>query len=139
MIDSTKRFASRVENYIKYRPGYPAAILDLLKDKCGLSSASVVADIGSGTGILTELFLRNSHRVFAVEPNREMREAAERLLAQYPNFTSVSGTAEAATLKDQSIDFVTASQAFHWFDREQSRREFIRILKPGGWVVSDLE
>ena len=135
MINSTQRFSSRVENYIKYRPGYPAAILDLLKEKCGLSGASVVADIGSGTGILTELFLRNGNLVFAVEPNREMREAAEQLLSKYPNFVSVSGTAEATTLKAQSADVVTASQAFHWFDRGQSRQEFLRILKPGGRVV----
>ncbi|HXR47072.1 MAG TPA: class I SAM-dependent methyltransferase [Candidatus Limnocylindrales bacterium] len=135
MIDSAQRFSSRVENYIKYRPGYPAAILDLLKEKCGLTCRSVVADIGSGTGILTELFLRNGNRVFAVEPNRNMREAAERRLGQYPNLTSVSGTAETSTLKDQSVDFITASQAFHWFDRKQSRREFLRILKPGGWTV----
>lgn len=135
MINSTQRFSSRVENYIKYRPGYPAAILDLLKQNCGLTGASVIADVGSGTGILTELFLRNGHRVFAVEPNRDMREAAGRLLGQCPNFTSVSGTAESTTLKSQSVDFIVAGQAFHWFAREQSRREFLRILKPGGWVV----
>lgn len=135
MIDSTQRFSSRVENYIKYRPGYPSAILELLKDECGLTSASVVADIGSGTGILTELFLRNDNPVFAVEPNREMREAAERLLGKYLNFTSRTGTAEATTLPEQSVDFITASQAFHWFEREPARREFLRILKPGGWTV----
>lgn len=135
MADSTRRFSSRVDNYIRYRPGYPPAILDLLKAKCGLTGGSIVADIGSGTGILTELFLRNGNPVFAVEPNREMREAAERLLGKYPNFESVSGTAEATTLEDQNINFITASQAFHWFDREPSRREFVRVLKPGGWVV----
>jgi SAM-dependent methyltransferase len=135
MIDPTKRFSSRVENYIKYRPGYPADVLDLLREKCGLTGGSIIADIGSGTGILTELFLRIGNPVFAVEPNSEMRGAAERLLGKYPNFTSVSGTAEATTLKDRSADFITASQAFHWFDRERSRREFIRVLKPGGWMV----
>ncbi|HKW29586.1 MAG TPA: class I SAM-dependent methyltransferase [Verrucomicrobiae bacterium] len=135
MIDSTQRFSSRVENYLKYRPGYPSAILDLLKDECGLTSASVVADLGSGTGILAELFLRNNNPVFAVEPNREMREAAERLLDKHSNFTSRSGTAEATTLPEQSVDFITASQAFHWFEREPARREFLRILKSGGWTV----
>ena len=135
MIDSTQRFSSRVENYIKYRPGYPPAILDLLKEKCGLTRGSIIADIGSGTGILTELFLRNGNPVFGVDPNRAMREAAEQLLGQYSKFTSISGTAEATTLKDRSVDFVTASQAFHWFDRERSRQEFLRILRPGGWTV----
>jgi len=135
MIDSTKRFSSRVENYIKYRPDYPPDILELLKGMCGLSGDSVIADIGSGTGILTELFLRNGNEVFGVEPNREMREAAERLLGKYPNFKSISGRAESTTLKVGSVDFITASQAFHWFDRKKARREFLRIIKPGGWTV----
>ncbi|MFT3766413.1 MAG: class I SAM-dependent methyltransferase [Minicystis sp.] len=135
MTDPTKRFSSRVENYIKYRPGYPPAVLDLLAAHHGLSPASVVADIGSGTGILAELFLKNGNAVIGVEPNREMREAGERLLAGYPRFTSVAGTAEATTLPDASADFVTAGQAFHWFDRERARPELARILRPGGWVV----
>lgn len=135
MIDSTKRFSSRVENYLRYRPDYPSAVLDLLKEKCGLTGASIVADIGSGTGMLTELFLRNGNPIFAVEPNSDMREAAERLLDKYPNFKSIAGTAETTALTEHSVHFVTAGQAFHWFDRAQARREFIRILKPGGWVV----
>lgn len=135
MIDPTKRFSSRVENYIKYRPGYPAAILDLLQEQCGLTRASVIADVGSGTGILTELLLKNGSPVFGVEPNRDMREAAERLLGKHPNFTSISGIAESTTLEDRSVDVITAAQAFHWFDREKTRREFLRILESGGWVV----
>jgi SAM-dependent methyltransferase len=95
----------------------------------------VVADIASGTGIWTRMLLENGNPVFGVEPNAEMREAGERLLADFPKFTSVTGTAEAATLSDQSVDFVTAAQAAHWFDRERASREFVRILKPGGWLV----
>jgi SAM-dependent methyltransferase len=124
-----------VENYVKYRPGYPSAIVSLLQVECGLTADSVIADVGSGTGILTELFLKNGCPVFGVEPNREMREAAERLLAGYTRFTSVEGRAEATALDDHSVDFVTAGQAFHWFDQAQARREFARILRPGGWVV----
>ena len=135
MLAPTQRFSNRVENYIKYRPGYPAAILDLLTAKCGLTPAASVADMGSGTGILTRMLLGSGSRVFGVEPNREMREAGERLLAGQPNFTSVDGTAEATTLPDGSIDIITAGQAFHWFDRPKSRLEFQRILRPGGWVV----
>jgi SAM-dependent methyltransferase len=135
MIDPTQRFSSRVENYIRYRPGYPPAILDLLAAKCGLTSAATVADVGSGTGILTGLLLKSGARVFGVEPNADMRRAGEKLLADQPNFTSVAGTAEATTLPDQSVDLITAGQAFHWFDREKARREFGRILRPGGWVV----
>ena len=135
MLSPTVRFSTRVENYVRYRPGYPDAVLAWLRAECDLTPAAVVADIGSGTGKLAELFLRNGNRVFGVEPNREMREAGEGMLAGFPNFVSVDGAAEATTLPAASVDFVTAGQAFHWFDRQTARREFARILKPGGWVV----
>lgn len=135
MLNPTERFSSRVENYIKYRPGYPKAIIDLFQKECQLSSVSVIADIGSGTGILTELFLKNGNTVFGVEPNQEMRGAAERLLNSYPQFHSVSATAETTTLPENSVDFITAGQAFHWFDCGKARQEFLRILKPQGCVA----
>jgi SAM-dependent methyltransferase len=133
--DSTTRFSSRVSDYVKYRPGYPPEVVRLLETECGLAPESVVADVGSGTGLLSELFLRLGNRVYGVEPNREMREAGERLLAAYTNFVSVEGRAEATTLEDEGVDFVVAGQAFHWFDPTGARREFLRILRPGGWVV----
>jgi SAM-dependent methyltransferase len=135
MVDPTQRFSNRVEHYLKYRPRYPAEIIPLLQRECGLTSDSIVADVGSGTGFLTELFLKNGNRVLGIEPNGEMRAAGERLLRGYPKFTSVNATAEATTLGDQSIDFVTAAQAFHWFDRDRTRGEFARILRPSGWAV----
>jgi SAM-dependent methyltransferase len=133
--DPTQRFTRRVDHYVKHRPSYPRAVLDLLETRCGLKSDSVVADVGSGTGLLSELFLNNGNRVLGVEPNKEMREAGERRLAHHPGFTSVAGTAEDTTLDDASVDFVTAGQAFHWFDPERARTEFARILKPAGWVA----
>jgi SAM-dependent methyltransferase len=133
--DSTRRFSSRVENYVRYRPAYPPAVLDLLKSDCGLTSASVIADVASGTGIFTRMLLENGNRVFGVEPNTEMRKAGEEFLRSYPHFTGVAGTAEATTLAGHSVDFVTAAQAAHWFDREKARVEFIRIGKPRGWTV----
>lgn len=135
MLNPTERFSSRVENYIKYRPGYPKAIIDLFRKDCLLTSASVIADIGSGTGILTELLLKNHNTVYGIEPNQEMRGAAQRLLNGYPQFHSVAATAEATTLSEKSIDLITAGQAFHWFDCGKARHEFLRILKPGGWVA----
>lgn len=133
--DSTLRFSNRVENYIRYRPGYPQQVLEVLENDCQLTPASVVADVASGTGIFTRMLLDHGNKAYGVEPNREMREAAERLLANYPNFTSIAGTAEDTTLPDQCVDFATAAQAAHWFDLPRSRREFARILKPGGWAV----
>ncbi len=133
--NATSRFSDRVENYVRYRPGYPAEVLDCLKNECGLEPRHLAADIASGTGIWTRMLLENANRVFGVEPNAEMRQAGERLLADFAGFTSVAGTAEATTLPDQSVDFVTAAQAAHWFDRARARWEFARILKPGGWLV----
>ncbi len=133
--NSTTRFSSRVDDYIKYRPHYPVEILDLLAARCGLTPESVIADIGSGTGILTRLFLENGNPVIGVEPNREMREAGEGYLSEYGRFTSMDGTSEATKLPGHAIDFVVAGQAFHWFDREKTRAEFQRILKDEGWVV----
>jgi len=100
-----------------------------------LQRDSVVADIASGTGIFTRLLLENGGRVFGVEPNADMRQAGEEYLAEFPNFTSVSGTAEQTGLPDHSVDLVTAAQAAHWFDREKALREFQRILRPGGYLA----
>lgn len=133
--DPTLRFSNRVENYVRYRPHYPAGVLDILRENIGLKAETVVADVGSGTGISAGLFLRNGNPVLAVEPNREMRAAAERLLGGYPGFRSIAGTAEATTLPDASIDCVVAAQAFHWFNPAKTRAEFQRILRPDGWVV----
>jgi SAM-dependent methyltransferase len=133
--DATSRFSDRVENYVRYRPGYPPEVMQALKVECGLLLSHKVADIASGTGIWTRMLLENGNAVVGVEPNAEMREAGERLLAGFPHFTSVAGTAEKTTLANQSVDFVTAAQAGHWFDRVNARREFVRILKPGGWLV----
>lgn len=129
MKDSTQRFSDRVENYARFRPGYPMEVLDLLQNRCGLADGSVVADVGSGTGILSKLLLRSGCRVLGVEPNREMRLAAESLLRDQPRFSSIDGTAEATTLEKESVDLVTAAQAFHWFDRERAKLEFRRIAR----------
>jgi ubiquinone/menaquinone biosynthesis C-methylase UbiE len=133
--DATQRFSSRVENYVRYRPGYPREVVELLKEACGLTSGAVIADIAFGTGIFTRMLLDNGNRVFGVEPNADMRRAGEEFLAGYSGFTSVTGTAEATTLADHSVDTVTAAQAAHWFDCDKARREFVRILKPGGSLV----
>jgi ubiquinone/menaquinone biosynthesis C-methylase UbiE len=131
----TARFSDRVENYIRYRPGYPPEVLDVLRAECGLQPEHVIADIASGTGAFTRLLLENGNQVFAVEPNAEMREAGSRLLETYAQLTSVEGTAEETSLPSGSADFVTAAQAAHWFDRRRAREEFARILKPSGWCV----
>jgi SAM-dependent methyltransferase len=133
--DPRQRFSDRVAQYIRYRPGYPAGILSTLQQACGLTRESILADIGSGTGLLAQGFLEFGCQVYGIEPNPEMRAAAERLLAAYPNFISQDGAAEATGLPAASVDFVTAGQAFHWFDPPAARQEFHRILRPNGWVA----
>lgn len=134
-VDSTQRFSSRVDNYVKYRPGYPPEAVALLRERCGLARGSMVADLGSGTGILTALLLDAGAQVLAVEPNSRMRAAAERLLGARAGFRSVAGTAEASTLEPRSVGLVVAGQAFHWFDPGRARRETVRILAAGGWAA----
>jgi len=133
--DAQSRFSNRVADYVRSRPGYPPAALELLKKEIGFSPTMVVADIGSGTGKSSELFLGNGNVVCAVEPNAEMRRAAETILANSPNFHSIDGTAETTTLPDVSVDAVVAGQAFHWFDAAKARSEFRRILRGNGPVI----
>ena len=133
--DPKKRFSKRAGYYSRYRPSYPESLLRYLGQELSFSQASVVADVGSGTGMLSELLLKNGNRVFGVEPNEDMRRAAEATLAKYKNFRSIGGSAESTTLENGSVDFITAAQSFHWFNPEQTRAEFRRILRNGGWVV----
>jgi ubiquinone/menaquinone biosynthesis C-methylase UbiE len=132
MKDSTQRFSDRVETYVKFRPGYPSALVQTLLQKTGLEAGAGVADVGSGTGIFTQLLLDQGLRVFAIEPNANMRNAAEVLFANYPHFISIDAPAENTGLADNSLDLITAAQAFHWFNNATTKAEFRRILKPDG-------
>jgi ubiquinone/menaquinone biosynthesis C-methylase UbiE len=133
--DAKQRFSNKVADYVRYRPSYPAAVIDLLRTETGLRPEHVVVDVGSGTGVLSKLFLENGNCVIGVEPNDEMRQAGEDLLSGFKDFSSVNGSAEATTLPGTSADFVTVAQAFHWFEPIATRREFLRILRPEGIVV----
>lgn len=135
MSDTVERFSNRVENYVKYRPGYPPEVLQLFCEEMNLRPESVIADVGSGTGISAKTFLENGNDVFGVEPNEGMRSAAERFLSDFANFHSLNGTAENTGLPGDSVDLVIAAQAFHWFHTENTRSEFKRILKNGGFAV----
>ncbi len=135
MTDTYSHYSRTVEYYSRYRPRYPQTLIGWLTTECGLAPEHVIADIGSGTGQMTELLLQHGHPVYAVEPNPDMRRVAEEELAAYPHLTSLGTTAEATTIPDHCVDLITVGNAFHWFDRARTREEFLRILKPGGWVV----
>lgn len=132
---STERFSNRVEDYVKYRPHYPTEIMAMLRERYHVDKDKLIADIGAGTGISSELFLKAGFRVTGIEPNREMREKAAFLLQDYTNFTVLDGTAENTGLPDASVDVIIAGQAFHWFDRQLAKKEFKRTLKKGGLVL----
>ena len=134
-MNTVERFSNRVANYVKYRPGYPKEILDVFRDEMNLRTDSIIADVGSGTGISSKVFLENGNKVHGVEPNAAMREAAEEFLNNFPQFESVDGTSEATNLPDDSVDFIIAAQAFHWFEPNKTRPEFKRILREGGYVA----
>ncbi len=134
-MDSRKRFGDRAEQYQRHRPSYPEEIPGVLEREIGFSPAAVVADVGSGTGISAELFLRYGNTVYGIEPNEAMRRKAEVVLADYGRFRSVDGQAEATGLPDQSIDLIVSAQAFHWFDRRRARAEFRRVARPNGFIL----
>jgi ubiquinone/menaquinone biosynthesis C-methylase UbiE len=135
MSKPTERFTQTVQDYIKYRPSYPKEVLQVLVEECNLTQNKIIADVGSGTGILSKIILDYGSVVYGVEPNETMRLAAEKYLMNYPFYHSISGSAENTTLDDQSIDIITVATAFHWFDAEKTKLEFKRILKTTGWVL----
>jgi SAM-dependent methyltransferase len=134
-FDPRERFSEHAAYYARNRPRYPGEVLHYLESELSFSNVSIVADVGSGTGIFSEMLLKNGNAVFGIEPNREMRKIAEARLSRYPNFQSINGTAESTTLPDERVDFITAAQSFHWFDLPRTRLEFRRILRKNGWVV----
>jgi len=134
-LNPTARFSDRVEDYVRTRPGYPAAVLDALRSDLGLRPEHAVADVGSGTGLLSRLFIDNGNVVYGVEPNQAMAEAAVAVLGSSGRFHAVAGRAEATTLEPASVALVAAGQAFHWFSVPETRVEFERILRPGGGVA----
>ena len=132
---NTERFSHTAEHYAQHRPSYPKKLINYLTEKGVIYNNSIIADIGSGTGLFTQLLLETGASVVAVEPNNEMRIVAEHNLKKYCNFESVNATAEKTTLEDNSVDLITAATAFHWFDYEACKKEFKRILKPHGSVL----
>lgn len=134
-FNSKSRFSSCAENYAKYRASYAHEIINFLNEAIGLDKSSIIADIGSGTGISSKIFLDNGNSVYAVEPNKDMRQLAEKSFKSYNNFHSIDGSSETTNLESESIDIIIAAQSFHWFDPIPTKNEFLRILKPNGSVV----
>ncbi len=133
--DPKDRFKGKSSQYSRYRPTYPEAMFRFIESKLGLAPVHRIADMGSGTGLSSKWLIQNGNLVYAVEPNTEMRLAAEHFFQNYPNFYSINGTAEKTNLPDHSVDFILVGQAFHWFEQKKARTELKRILKPNGYVI----
>jgi len=134
-LDNTAKFTGMADLYAKARPDYAPAFIDWLFSDAGMKAGTVVADIGSGTGIFAKALLSRGSTVYCVEPNADMRHVAEQTLSGFPNFYSVNGTAENTTLAAHCAGFITVAQAFHWFDAVRFKAECARIIKPGGKTV----
>src|SRR5262245_43174947 len=134
-IDNTQRFTDRADYYAAFRPAYPNKVIGCLYREAGLEGTAVIVDVGSGTGLSADLFLRHGHVVFGVEPNSAMRQEAERALRKYPQFRSIGGTAEDIPLSKQCAGAVVSASAFHWFNPTEARKEFQRLLRPEGIAV----
>lgn len=134
-MNNTTKFNGKGEIYAKARPRYAVALFDYIKNTLLIPEKSVFADIGSGTGIFSEHLLENGYRVYAIEPNADMRKKAEEKLSLYKDFISVEGVDSNTAIPDQSVDCITTAQAFHWFDSDAFKKECCRILKPHGKVI----
>jgi len=135
-MDHHSKFSSKAEIYAKYRWDYDPKAIASLCQIAGINHNSVVADIGSGTGMLTAHFVNNVSKIYAIEPNAEMRAIALKNLAQYPAFVSIDALADSTTLPDNSVDLIVVGRAIHWFNAETTKPEFLRILKPNGWLAT---
>lgn len=133
-MDTSRKFDGRAKDYATSRPGYPPKLIDRFYGEYGITESSVVVDIGSGTGKFARYLIEKGSTVYCVEPNEDMRHAAEKELGEHPNFYSIPGTAENTTLADHFADCITAAQAFHWFDVQKFKQEASRILKNRGRV-----
>ncbi|MEE1013816.1 MAG: class I SAM-dependent methyltransferase [Clostridia bacterium] len=134
-MNNTKRFDGKGEIYAKARPKYATELFEYMKSELNIPQGSVFADIGSGTGIFTEQLLEKGYRVYAVEPNEDMRKQAEAKLSNNNFFVSVNGTDSNTNIADNSVDYISIAQAFHWFDADAFRKECNRILKPNGKIM----
>jgi SAM-dependent methyltransferase len=134
-LDTTRVYSSKAEKYAKYRWDYAPQAIQTIFEVSQIPEEASVADVGAGTGILSKHFAAKGLRVFATEPNPAMRELAVKALVQYPACQVIDGTAEATHLAAGTIDLITVAQAIHWFEPEPARSEFLRILKPGGWLA----
>ena len=134
-LDTKNRFSEKVENYVKYRPHYPKKLIEFMEMHDILKKDYVIADVGAGTGKFTELLLQSGYTVNAIEPNRPMLKACKEIYGKYSNLKCIEGSSDVTTLADNSVDLITTAQAFHWFEIEDTKTEWERILKPNKYVA----
>ena len=135
VLDTKNRFSNKDENYVKYRPHYPKELIEFMQQKGLIKKGYKIGDIGAGTGKFTELLLQYGYSVIAVEPNGPMLEACKKIYGHYNDLTCLNGSSEHTKLSDISVDLITTAQAFHWFKMDETKKEWMRILKPDRYVA----
>jgi SAM-dependent methyltransferase len=133
-MENKERFTNRVAAYITSRPGYPDSGIDWIIEQSHISTNSIIADIGAGTGISSKYFTEKGYKVFGIEPNEAMRQASITYV-NHPRYEAIAGDDTNTGLAENSVDLIISAQAFHWFDSQKFKKECARILKPLGHVA----
>ena len=132
---AARSFSDAAEIYEASRPDYPGDAVDWMVPP----GARTALDLGAGTGKLTSALVARGLDVLAVDPSAEMLDVLRRVV---PAAHAAVGEAEALPAEPESIDVITAAQAWHWVDPERAGRQAARVLVPGGrlslvWNIRD--
>jgi SAM-dependent methyltransferase len=134
-LNAIDPYTERVMAYARYRWEFAPEAVQAFLASCGLTPEWVVADVGSGTGMVARHLVERARAVLAVEPNAAMRRAAFEGLGHHPSYRAVGASSDATGLGDSSVDLITVGRAVHWFPAASTRAEFTRILRPAGWLA----
>jgi len=123
-------FSGHAAGYRAARPTYPMVFIDALI--AGVSERALCWDVGCGNGQASVLLAQRFTRVIATDPS------ATQITEAVPghNIDYRIEPAESSTLGEQSVDFISIAQAYHWFDHDRFAQEVFRVAKPGAVIAA---